>query len=137
MTPRAGERGSATVELVVLTPALILVLLFVVAAGRLGQARNDVYGAAADAARAASIRQHPDAAADDARATARRSLGRRGLTCRSLRVASDVSSLRPGGSVTIEVACAVDLRDLGLLALPGRRTVTGRATEVVDRFRSR
>ena len=41
------ETGSVVAELVLLTPLLILVLLFVVALGRLAGARIDVDGAAA------------------------------------------------------------------------------------------
>ena len=59
---RDNERGSATVELVILTPLLILLLLFVVALGRLAGARIDVDGVAAQAARAASIARSPQAA---------------------------------------------------------------------------
>ena len=53
------ETGSVVAELVLLTPLLILVLLFVVALGRLAGARIDVDGAAAQAARAASIARDP------------------------------------------------------------------------------
>src|ERR1017187_2078916 len=48
------DRGSASVELVLLTPVFILLLFFVVAAGRLAVTRNEVDGAARDAAREAS-----------------------------------------------------------------------------------
>ncbi len=47
-----AQRGSVTVELVLLTPLLILVLLFVVALGRLAEARLQVNTAAGQAARA-------------------------------------------------------------------------------------
>ena len=56
---RRDESGSVTAELVLLTPLLILLLLFVVALGRLAGARLEVDGAAAQAARAASIAREP------------------------------------------------------------------------------
>ena len=40
------ERGSASVELVLLTPLFVILLLFVVAAGRLAVARNQIGEAA-------------------------------------------------------------------------------------------
>ena len=59
----ADERGSAAIELVLLVPALMLMLLFAVAGGRVAIAHGSVQQAAADAARAASIartRRRPD-----------------------------------------------------------------------------
>ena len=53
------ERGAVATELVLLTPLLIVMLLFVVALGRLAGARINVDGAAAQAARAASIATTP------------------------------------------------------------------------------
>lgn len=129
------EHGSAVVELAVVTPAILLLLMLVVAAGRLVLARQDVYGAAADAARAASVRGHPGNAEADARATVRRSLADRGVTCRNLGVGVDAGALAPGGTVSVAVTCTVALSDLGLLGLPGSRAVSARAYEVVDRYR--
>lgn len=59
---RQDESGGVTVELVLLTPLLLLMLLFVVALGRTVSARLDVDGAAAQAARAASIARDPTTA---------------------------------------------------------------------------
>ena len=56
------DRGSATVEIVILAPALILVLLFVIAVGRIAGANNTVDAAAFAAARAASISRSAPAA---------------------------------------------------------------------------
>lgn len=122
-------------ELAILAPAFVVLLLFVVLAGRIVQARNDVYGAAADAARAASVRQHPDAARSDAVSTAQRALAERGVTCRDLDVAVDTGGFGAGGRVGVEVRCTVELADLSLLAVPGSRTVSARAAEVVDTYR--
>ncbi|HLF99347.1 MAG TPA: TadE family protein [Acidimicrobiia bacterium] len=135
MMLRRDQRGSAVVELTILTPAMLIVLMFVVATGRIAQASNDVYGAAADAARAASMRQHAVGAEADARATAARSLSDRGVTCHGLRVGVDASRLGPGGTVTVAVTCTVGLHDLGLLGLPGSRSVSATAHEIVDSYR--
>lgn len=131
-----GERGSAVVELTILTPIVILLLMFVVAGGRILQASNDVRGAAGAAARAASLRDLDGAATLDAKATAREALAARGRSCREFRVTADVSRLHPGGEVSVTVACRVDLSDLGFLGVPGSRIVSARASEVVDRYRS-
>lgn len=137
MTSTGGrsERGSATVELAIMTPAVVMLLLLAVAAGRIVQAKNDVYGSAADAARAASLRQAAGGADADARDTAARALASRGVSCRRLSVTTDGVGGAPGSTLSVEVSCAVGLDDLGLIGVPGSRTVSARAYEVVDRFR--
>jgi Flp pilus assembly protein TadG len=131
-----GDSGSAAVELTILTPLFVLFLLLVVTAGRVVQARNDVYGAAGDAARAASARQTPVGAETAARSAAEATLRERGMSCRDFGIALDASALRPGGSVRVAVTCRVALSDMTLLAVPGTRTVRAEATEVVDVHRS-
>lgn len=129
------ETGNAVVELAIVVPVLVLLMLFVVAGGRVTQARGDVYGAAGDAARAASLRGSPGAATAEATATARRSLADRGVTCAGLSVDVDTGALRPGGRVAVSVTCVVSLADLTGLGLPGSRAISASAAEVVDVFR--
>jgi Flp pilus assembly protein TadG len=52
---RVSDRGSMTVEFVIVVPVLLVLLLFLVMAGRVEEARGQADGAARDAARAASI----------------------------------------------------------------------------------
>ena len=131
-----GERGSATVELVILTPLLILLLLFVVALGRLAGARIDVDGVAAQAARAASIARSPQAATSNAQQTAASVLSSQHITCAHLAVTVDTTDFTPGGSVAVTVSCAVDLADLTGLHLPMTETVANRAVSPIDTYRS-
>ena len=49
-----GERGSMSVEMIVLVPVLLLIVMIAVAGGRLVSAEGMVQAAARDAARAAS-----------------------------------------------------------------------------------
>lgn len=72
---RRDEGGSATVELVIWVPVLVSLLLFVVALGRLANARAKVDAAARDGARAASLVRSPSEAASAAEAAARASMG--------------------------------------------------------------
>lgn len=136
-TALRNARGSAVIELTIVIPAVVLVMLLVVLAGRVTLASSDVRAAASDAARAASIRQTGGAARIDAQRTASRALADRGVTCRRFDVRADTSRLRPAGDVRVRVSCTVRLADLAPLGLPGSRTITATATEVVDRFRSR
>lgn len=139
MRPRrrsGDELGSATAELVILTPLLILLLLFVVALGRLAGARIDVDGAAAQAARAASIARSPGAASAVAQQTASSALGAQHITCVHLAVSVDTANFTPGGSVAVTVTCGVDLADLTGLHLPGNEAVTSHFVAPLDRYRS-
>ncbi len=130
------ESGSVTAELVLLTPLLILMLLFVVALGRLSGARLEVDGAAAQAARAASIARDPATATAMATQTATAALGSDHVTCGQLTVSTDTAQFAPGGSVAVTVTCHVALSDLTGLRLPASESVTSRATAVVDTFRT-
>lgn len=130
----SGARGGVSAELAVVTPALMLLCLFVVFTGRLGQAQQDVTQAAAEAARAASLVRTGDLAST-ARATAARNLDAEGVRCRALDVTTDLSAYRPGGAVAVEVRCDVELTGVAGLGLPQRRVVSSRAVEVIDTYR--
>ena len=130
------ERGAVATELVLLTPLLILLLLFVVALGRLAGARIDVDGAAAQAARAASIATTPGGATAAAQQSAAAALGSDHVTCATLQVATDTARFAPGGSVTVTVTCAVALSDLSGLRLPVTESISSTAASVVDTYRS-
>jgi Flp pilus assembly protein TadG len=134
---RAGEeRGTAAVEFVLVVPVLIVILLFVVGLGRMAHARQQVEGAAADAARAASLERNTSQSADAARTTAAAALGDRGLACQNLNLSVDVSDYKPGGTVKVQVRCTANLGDVALSGLPGRRVFTAEATVPIETYRS-
>jgi Flp pilus assembly protein TadG len=121
------QRGSMTVEFVLVAPLLLLLMLFLVLAGRVVEAHGQVDGAARDAARAASIARSPgeaQAAADQA-------------------VSADVSGLCappvvlgfvPGSqAVTVRLNCTLDLSFISF----GAVHVTGFAAAPLDQFVSR
>ena len=130
-----AEDGAATTELVLVTPVLILLLLFVALTGRLALVRGDVEGAARDAARAASIARTSGEASEAARRAARANLDRSGTPCGRLEVHPDVVDFRAGGTVSVSVTCHVALGDLMLLRVPATRSVEATAVEVVDVYR--
>jgi Flp pilus assembly protein TadG len=133
---RHDESGSVTAELVLVTPLLILLLLFVVALGRLASARIDVNGAASEAARAASIARDPATATTMAQQTASAALSGDGVTCAALNVVTDTAAFAPGGEVAVTVTCTVDLADLAGLRLPASTAISSRAVSVVDTYRA-
>ena len=132
---RRWERGAATTELVVLTPVLVVMLLFVVALGRVASAGADVDTAARDTARAAANARSAPTAQAWGDSAARSTLREGGVTCRNLTVDISTGDFRPDGNVTATVACTVDLGDLSGLRLPARHTITARFTAPVDHYR--
>lgn len=131
----SGERGAATTELVLLTPVLILVLLFVVALGRVASARQDVDAAARDAARAAANARSATAARADGMTAAQVTLSSGGITCRDLSIDIATDNFRAGGIVSARVSCTVDLGDLTGLRLPAARTISASFTAPLDAYR--
>ncbi len=129
-----GEDGSATIELVIWVPVLITVLLFVVAIGRLANARAKVDSAARDGARAASLVRNPSDAASAADAAARASLGSGSAICGSFDVVTDSGNLVPGGQVTVTVTCGVPMSDLAPL-MAGTKTLVGKFVAPIDLYR--
>jgi Flp pilus assembly protein TadG len=132
---KTSDRGSASLELVLLTPLLLVLLLLIVQGGRYAQARSDVDSAARDAARAGSLERSPAAAADAAEEAAERLLADRHVVCADLEVDLGDTDFRPGGTVEVTVSCAVDLSDLTGLGLPSSVTFDSTFSEPVDVYR--
>jgi Flp pilus assembly protein TadG len=138
---RGGERGSATLELAVVAPALLLLLSLVVVAGRVVTAGSAVEQAASAAARAASLARDARAAQVEAERVARASMREQGITCApaASRVQASGFGVAVGrpASVSVEVRCAVPLADIAIPGLPGSRVVSARSASPLDRFRAR
>lgn len=127
------EHGAAATEIVLITPVLLLLLLFVALCGRYAVARGELDGAARDSARAASLTRTEGDARSAAQATADAGISA-GLPCDSISTEIDTAEFRAGGTVTVRLICSVKTSDLGLLGV-GPRTMTASATDVVDEFR--
>lgn len=135
LRPR-DERGSIAVEVAVVAPALVFLMLLVVYAGKVSEADGNVERAASDAARAASLRQHPGDATADAQNTAAADLAAAAVPCLTLTTTVDTDDFGPGGTVTVTVRCEASMADVTLLGVPGRRTFTATAVEVIDTYRA-
>ena len=127
--------GSATAELVLVTPMLMVLALFVVTAGRSGEALRQVQHAADSGARAASQASAKrresaglTASLDDLRAS--------GRSCSDQSI--QVATIKVGRleAVRVIVSCRVDHAGLRLLGLSPRR-VTAESTESIDVYRAK
>lgn len=136
-----SDRGSATLELVTLTPALLLIVLVVIMAGRLAMAHQAVEAVAETAARTASIARTASAARSSATAAAADSLANQRLNCTSSTVNVDTSGFaKPVGTpatITATISCTVNLADLSLPGVPGSWDVTATASSPLDTYRER
>lgn len=132
MSRLCDERGSATVEALFFVPVMVVVLLGVVAGGRLVEAKADVWAATREAARAASLRGTRGGASVAAQDAVGDALARRRRSCASWNATVDTTRLAPGGVVIVDVNCVVALSDLGLPGLPGSRSVHARVIVPVD-----
>ena len=138
---RRSQRGSVTVELTLLVPALVLVLGLLVAGGRIWFARTSVSEAAQTAARAASLARTAGAATAAGRDAGQASLGTAGLRCSAttVQVATAAFAVPVGTPATVrtEVRCTVPLGDVVLPGLPGSLLLTGQGAAALDTYRSR
>ena len=130
------DRGSESVELAILLPVGILVLAMLVIGARIALAGDRVSGVAGIAARDASLARSATAAQQTATASATDALADRNLHCADVQVSVDTSGFNsaPGApaSVTVAVACTVDLSDIGVAGMPGSRTLRDTATSPLD-----
>jgi len=143
------ERGSAALELAIGFPAVLLLVLVLVAAGRWTSATSAVSDAARQAARAASLERNldPDHLQRVADAAARRTLDEQDLRCAGEGAGSAVrvtASLRDSATtlaglrqqeVRVSVTCAVRMSDLGIPGFPGRLSAQRSSTSVIDVLR--
>jgi Flp pilus assembly protein TadG len=121
-------------ELAVIAPVLLVFLMLLAGLGRLIEARGAVYGAARDAARAASLQRGPDEADAAARQAAEADLGGRCITRPSV-VRVSVDAFAPGNVVTYEITCEASLKGLGVFRISDVKRVTARASAPLDVFR--
>jgi Flp pilus assembly protein TadG len=136
-----ADRGALSLEAAILFPLIIMVLLLVVAFGRIGSANNAVDTAARNAARAASLERSGGNASSAGSEVARSVLGQQGLECTSTSIAISTGGFSAGigepASTTATVTCTVRLSDIGLPGLPGSKTLTSSFTSSIDSYRQR
>jgi Flp pilus assembly protein TadG len=137
----AGDEGSTTVEMAVLTVPILLVLLVVIAGGRINSANQAIDHVATEAARAASLARTARQAQVSATSTTEQTLHDQDLHCLSTVVDVDTSgftaTLGTPATVRVNVTCTVELADIALPGLPGTKTLTSSFASPLDPFRGR
>jgi Flp pilus assembly protein TadG len=128
--PHRPDRGSASAELVLLTPLLVAVLGCAFFAGRLVLARQAVDEAAGTALQAAVIMPDASEARETAVSTALAALAPGHGLCTHESTATDTARFAAGGTVFVTVTCVVPFSSLAFTGLPG--TVQLSATQGAD-----
>lgn len=118
-----SERGSFALELAVLAPVLLVIISFIISAGRVTQTRAQVQGAARDAVRAATI-NHNGNSEQAAREAYRKAT--EGMDCKAL--ALNPEQAVAGLPVTAVASCDVT-------TMWGEMTIVRTAQSVADTYR--
>jgi Flp pilus assembly protein TadG len=132
---RVNARGSATAELVICTPVLVLISVLALALGRLVLDQSQVVDVARNAAEAASIWPTAGGAKGAAALTASYELVHDGLHCIAPDVSVDTTDLVPGGEVSVAITCVVQLSSVAVPGVPGFVTLHASAVAPVEQFR--
>lgn len=126
-------------EFVIVAPAIMLVIGFVVVAGRIVEAREAISNAAQDSSRIASISRTPGAAQSNALTEAYADLRTSDVSCQKLSISVDTSDFAtPVGTpatVRVTVTCGLSFTYLGIPGLPGTHTESFSFVSVIDRYR--
>lgn len=140
---RRGDRGSLSVELAVVAPALVVLLLLVGAGGRWVESHGVLGGAARDAARAASTARTSGDAVTLAQQAADADLASSGwCDPGTADVAVDgfpssSAAVAEGSDVTVTVRCNVNMSPFTMLGFQAASPVSGTAVAPLDPFMCR
>lgn len=136
-----GQRGSTSIELAIMAPAVFAFFAAVVIAGRVTLALQAADAAAYDAARTASLSRLAAIAQPAATSAALASFNSQGITCNTLSVAVNTTGFSiPVGqpaNVSVTVTCVAQLSDIALPGMPGSTTLTSSFVSPLDLYRAR
>jgi hypothetical protein len=133
-----NERGSASVELALIAPSLLLLLAVMLAGGRLVQTKSALASVARETARAAAAETTLETALIVGESAGEQEASALGLDVGRLSILQDPGGFERGGSYAVTVSYQVRLSDLpGFGLFPSSLTVTSEQVETVERHKSR
>jgi Flp pilus assembly protein TadG len=125
------ERGSVSVELVIVAPMIGLLLLALIAVGRVQSTRADVESAARSAARELARSRDPHANVAAVQRSMSMTLDAGSPRCRTLVFEPSIHD----ATVEVTVSCTTELQETAALPIPLTITIAGHASEVRDIYR--
>jgi Flp pilus assembly protein TadG len=115
---------------------LLLIIVLMVALGRIDSAQGDVESAARAGVQAAVVQANAAEAQTEAASSAISNLAGAGLTCPSPEISTDTSNFVAGGTVSVTVTCVTSLADVSVPGMPGSKKLTATTTAPLDEFHS-
>ncbi|MGH3425768.1 MAG: TadE family protein [Nocardioidaceae bacterium] len=148
MNPRSAraERATASLELVIVAPIVLLLMMMIIAFGRYSQTESLVDQAARDAARAATAQNNKSEVSSIVGSVVQETMNDAPSSCRDSAHPKapvytgrafelpDITRPTDVATVTITVTCVLDLGDLAALPLQDVR-VSRTFTSPLDRYR--
>lgn len=132
------ERGSASVELALVVPALLLLLAVMLAGGRLVQTKSAVASVARETARVGAAEADLETALVEGEAAGRSEASSAGLELSRLEITQEPGTFDRGGRYVVTASYHVRLSDLpGFGLLPSLLTVNSEQVETIERYKSR
>lgn len=138
---RSDTGAAEGISLLIVTPVLIALIMFLVAATRLSLAGNAVEAAASSASRAATLQRSTTNGITTAHGIVAEAMAASGFRCTTFNATVDSSRatqvLGVIGAMDVTVNCTVPLSDLTLLPLPGSMTLTRTASSPTSAYMER
>jgi TadE-like protein len=129
--PATDDRGSLSVELVIIVPMLLLMLALVYGIARVAQTNQTFEAGVRDAARAATQARSKTQALQVAEASLRTSLGPGATDCLDTLEVEIPGGYRAGYIVTVDASCRYALGDL-VPGVPGKVPVQASFASPLD-----
>jgi TadE-like protein len=130
-----NEEGSASAELVILAPLLVVLAVAALVLGRLVLYQEQVADAARSAVEAAALWPTAAQADEAALLAASYDLVHDGARCAASSVRVDTTHLQPGGHIGATVRCVVLVGSSLLPGVPGAMTITASASAPIETYR--
>jgi Flp pilus assembly protein TadG len=130
-----SEQGSATTELVILAPLLVVLAVSALILGRLVLYQEQVADAARSAVEAAALWPTAPQADEAALLTASYDLVHDDARCVRSSVSVETADLQPGGQIHATVTCVVLVGSSLLPGVPGAMTINASASAPIETYR--
>ncbi len=129
---RDDERGSLSVELAMIAPALLLIFGLIFAYGRVGQVNGLLDSGTRDGARSATNARSYEEARQQATDAVRDAIRQAPPDCVSSLKVQLIGRFAMGSPITVTATCTYGLSDIGLPGAPGTVHPTSSFTSMLD-----
>jgi Flp pilus assembly protein TadG len=126
------DRGSLSIEYVILTPMIFFVLALIYVFARMAEVNGVLDAGTRDATRVASLAGSEPEAQRLAEQTVAQELNGRSATCKSSLTVDILGDFAPGNTITVKAQCSYPISDAGVPGAPGTLTVHSQFSTIID-----